>query len=526
MAENQLYLYWRYYTKPYVSINQLSFRIIIIDQYVDQQFLQDFGQLLLQLSFLNMNYDLILSGQNQPIFLKQKDETLTIDLLDKILHALIGKCNQDFILVKEKAQNNNDFVLLFTKQLFEMSIICKIELQNEGLNTIILFQDQNHFNTIDIKNGQIINSSNNIFELLIQIQQQSSVLKQQMFYNHQEKEELKKKIFRLDYQIDQKEANSLRGLLEINKFTKYSLSSKGTTIDIKGIIKFFCTNGTARDILRRKNRGGKSLYLFEVVLDLSSMSKAILLEIVQPFLYQLIAICKECQIICNLAILNNALIIIKSNFSTTWTDYEYSLLTQHLIDNCDQVSTNSNVKVFQYILDQFEKFIHYKKFLIFINHSFYNYQYQELSQKINLAQQKQIKIVSLGVDIKKYINRSIEGVIQYSLCQSQNLYIILKKLFTKVLDFENLNQVFQFQQNINQYPRKLQLLKFSSTDIQINCYLNKYFNYRIDDIQDEGFERIPFFKVDPLLFHILMLENEIKRLQNLINRQPIEKQNK
>lgn len=94
--------------------------------------------------------------------------------------------------------------------------------------------------------------------------------------------------------MDFKAANSLKGLLEITKFTKYSLSSKGTTIDIKGIIKFFCTNGTARDILRRKNRGGKSLYVFEVVLDLSSLSKRTLIEIILPFLYQLIEICKEC----------------------------------------------------------------------------------------------------------------------------------------------------------------------------------------------------------------------------------------
>ncbi|CAD8213709.1 unnamed protein product [Paramecium octaurelia] len=513
IAEKHLYQQWKEYKKPFKSINKTQIRIIVIDQNAKQKFLENFGQLLLQLSFLNLNYDVILSGQIQPVFLKRKEEALTISLLDEILHALIGQSNKDFSIVNENSINNNDVILLFTEQLLEISNNCRTELQNEGFSTIIQIQDQNQFNAINIKNGQIISSSNNLFEFLNQIEKKSPLMKKQRLQGNQEKEELKQKLNEYGFQIDPQEANSLKGLLEINTFTKYSLSSKGTTIDIKGIIKFFCTNGTARDIMKRKNRGGKSLYVFYVILDLSSIQKETLLDVVLPFLSLLIEICKQYQLICNLMILNNPLIIIKSNFSTLWTDYEYTILIEKLIDYQNEASADNTDPQFQQIFDEFERFCHYKKYLIFINHSFYDYQFKELQQLINMAQQKQIKIISIGVDIKKYINRSFEGIIQYSLNHSKELFKIIKNMFSKVLEQEKFNGNFQFQQNNQQYPRKLQLKQYCSQQGQVNCYMNKYFNYQKEGKQNQD-KQIALIDGELFLFLSIL---ELRRVQREIN---------
>ncbi|CAK84279.1 unnamed protein product (macronuclear) [Paramecium tetraurelia] len=502
-AEQKLYEEWLDSQEIWNIIKKFTFRIIITEQQLEQQYFQHLGLLLLQFSFLNLTYDIILSGQFKAIFLKQKQDYLSVNLLDSILHAVNGKCKKDFIIVDEEIQHKNDFILLFTKQLLEMSNKCKEELLDEGFTSIIQIQDKFDYNIINIENGQTISNSKNLIELLNQIVENQKIRTEKIVQKLLDEAEEIKKTSEFESQLDSKEANDIKALLEVSKFTKYSLSSKGTTIDIKGIIKFFCTNGTARDIMKKKNKGGKSFYLFQIVLDLSQIEKETLQQILLPFLFQFIEICKQCSLVCNLMILNHTQNIIKQNFSTSWTDQEQTLLIQSLIDQCNKVPLNDNHNKFQLVLDQFERFSQYKKYLIFINHSFYNYPFHKLQIQLNMAQQMQIKVVSLGLDIKKYINRSVDGVIQYPLIQSNNANLIITNLLQKVYEGVDVDGSFEFFENIEKYPKTLDLQEITSEDKQSNCYLNKYFNYvkcedsNKDSDQDQQLVRLN--KLDLLL---------------------------
>ncbi|CAD8113612.1 unnamed protein product [Paramecium primaurelia] len=538
-AEQQLYQQWQDSKQTKNDIKNLSFRIIITEQYLEQSYIQYIGSLLLQFSYLNLTYDIILSGQNQAIFLKQKEDNLTLILLDSILHAIHGQCNKEFILVNEDNLSENDFILLLTKQFLEMSNQCKEELLNQGFTTIIQSQDEFDFNIIDVQNGQTISNLKNLIELLNQIVENQIVKIKQIDQNLLDQQKVKQYKQEFEPQLESKEANSIKALLEVGKFTKYSLSSKGTTIDIKGIIKFFCTNGTARDIMKRKNRGGKSFYFFQVVLDLSQLEQDTLSQILLPFLLQFIEICKQCQLVCNLMILDHTTKIIKSNFSTSWTEQEQTLLIQSLINYSNETSVNQDHDQFQFILDQFQSFSKYKKYLIFINHSFYNYSCQNLQLQLNMAQQMQIKIISLGLDLKKYINHSLGGVIQFALTQQNSAYQIITNLLQKDYEAQIVDGTFQFYQNMEKYPNTLELLQVSSEDSQYNCYLNKYFNYiqseesnkendqGSNEVQNEGQNGdeslIRLTKLD-LFLNLLVKLNELQQLMQGIQKKDSDQQ--
>ncbi|CAD8210097.1 unnamed protein product [Paramecium pentaurelia] len=538
-AEQQLYQQWQDSKQTKNDIKNLSFRIIITEQYLEQSYIQYIGLLLLQFSYLNLTYDIILSGQNQAIFLKQKEDNLTLILLDSILHAIHGQCNKEFILVNEDILSENDFILLLTKQFLEMSNQCKEELLNQGFTTIIQSQDEFDFNIIEVQNGQTISSLKNLIELLNYIVENQIIKIKQIDQNLLDQQKVKQYKQEFEPQLESKEANSIKALLEVSKFTKYSLSSKGTTIDIKGIIKFFCTNGTARDIMKRKNRGGKSFYFFQVVLDLSQLEQDTLSQILLPFLLQFIEICKQCQLVCNLIILDHTTKIIKSNFSTSWTEQEQTLLIQSLINYSNETSVNQDHDQFQFILDQFQSFSKYKKYLLFINHSFYTYSCQNLQLQLNMAQQMQIKIISLGLDLKKYINHSLGGVIQFPLTQQNSAYQIITNLLQKDYEAQIVDGTFQFYQNMEKYPNTLELLQVSSEDSQYNCYLNKYFNYiqseesnkendqASNEVQNEGQNGdeslIRLTKLD-LFLNLLVKLNELQQLMQGIQKKDSDQQ--
>ncbi|CAD8182378.1 unnamed protein product [Paramecium octaurelia] len=108
-----------------------------------------------------------------------------------------------------------------------------------------------------------------------------------------------------------------------------------------------------------------------------------------------------------------------------------------------------------------------------------------LSKLITQVQLQQIQLVSIGVGINKYTNRSIEGIFHFPLIDSDDLYQLIKDLFEKksqqILEATN----FEFEVDNKRFPSELQLQPFESSAQNKNVCLNRYFNYVQNDDQNQ-----------------------------------------
>ncbi|CAD8104113.1 unnamed protein product [Paramecium primaurelia] len=484
-AEAEIAFEWK--NQEQKDIVSMNGRLIISNQTYTESLLLQLGHLLIKLQFLHQKFDIILSGNCNPVFLKNQDIPLSINLIDKIFHGLYGQFNEKLIPVDLNNKQLNDFIIVFTENKLTISDQCKKELISDEIKIVYIFEKAKIF-ILDAKSGEINEVSISLLEILGEISQQKKKLNQSKIKQTINTREIENLDIQDISHLNIKEANNLKSLLEISKYTKYSLSSKGTTIDIKGIIKFFCTNGTAKDIMKKKNKGGKSLYVFQVVLDMNSFSRACLINVIIPFVYQLIEFCKECKIICNLHIYSDPIIVVKQNFSTFWSQQEQQQLLNSITNFNDNIQIEYNCNQLRFVSDNLTKFNSYKKYLIFINHQLYNYSYQDLSIFINQTQQQQIKLVSIGVDINKQTNRLMEGIFHFPLIESNDLYQIMNDLFEKKIQQDLRIKKFEFKIDNQKFPNQVELEQFQSNGSKCNQYLNRFFNYVSKNDQNQNNE--------------------------------------